>query len=68
MKLNYCEFSQQTFYRKKEAHLQHFQHSGDAFVQEEIKSIISVMFEIRIKRNKAGKGIDLKLYNVTFNI
>ena len=27
---------------------------------------MSVTFEIRIKRNKTGKGIDLKLYNVTF--
>ena len=26
------------------------------------------MFKIRIKRNKAEKGEDLKLYNVMFNI
>ena len=51
---------QQTFYCGKQTCLQHFQQSGDRVVQERIK--------IMIKRNKAGKEIDLKLYNVSINI
>ena len=41
---------------------------GHVFFKREIRSIVSVMLKIRIKRNKAGKVIDVKLYNVTFNI
>ena len=41
---------------------------GRFFFKREIGSIISVMFKIRIERNKAGKVIDIKLYNVTLNI
>ena len=36
--------------------------------RREIRSIIFVMFKVRIKRNKIGKGIDLELYKVMFNI
>ena len=36
--------------------------------RREIRIIISVMFKIMTERNKAGKGIDLKLYNVMFDI
>ena len=41
---------------------------GMGLLRREIGSIISVMFKRSIERNKVGKGIDLKLYNVTFNI
>ena len=34
----------------------------------EKSEVLYVMSKIRIEWNKAGKGIDLKLYNVTFNI
>ena len=40
---------------------------GTGLFRREIGSIISVMFKIRIERNKARKGIDLKFYNVMFN-
>ena len=66
MKLNQCEFSQRTFYRQELTHFQHFQRSGDGFVQD--RNLKSFMFKLRVEKNKAGKVIDLKLYNVTFNI
>ena len=41
---------------------------GTGLFRGEIRSVIFVMFKIRIERNKAGKGEDLELYNVIFNI
>ena len=41
---------------------------GTGLLRRQIESIISVMFNIRIEMNKAGKEIDLKSYNVMLNI
>ena len=64
MKLNQCQCSQGNFSNSSPA-LPAFW--GWVFSGEKLE-VLYVMIKTRTKRNKAGKGTDLKLYDVKFNI
>ena len=65
MELNWSQFSQRTFYREKQLVSNTFSVLEKSLFRREIGSITSVIilviFKIRIKKNKAEEGIDLKL-------